>query len=144
MKNRNNLLGIDIDYAIREYKKFKNNEYLQYLLSNLKNETIFVTIDNNYDPIILEDGEYSIPIVKKDNSPTIVISQNYEFWFSSFTTIKEIPNGFKEIYEIKEIRLKDLVLMCMENENIAGITINHKNPNGIRIRKDLLNYVVIH
>lgn len=142
MKNKNNKLGIDIEYAIKEFNKSKNEEYLQYLFSVLKEESLLITIDKECEPTISEVSEHSIPVTNRDNTPTIIMTLDYKFWFSSFTKDKEIPAGFKDKYEIKEIKFKDLALMCLDSKDIAGISINHKSSNSIRIHKELLDGIL--
>ena len=142
MKSKNNKLGISIEYAIKESNKFKNDEYLQYLFSNLKEETLLITIDNKCEPTIFEDSDHSIPIINRDNRPTIIMSLDYKFWFSCFTKESDIPAEFKEIYEVKKIKFKDLVQICIESNDISGISINHKSTNGIRISKKILKFII--
>lgn len=138
MKNKNNKLGIDIDYAIREFKKNQNEEYLNYLLSNLKDETILITIDKDCVPTFSEISEHSMPIINRDDRPTVIMTMDYKFWYSSFTKEIDIPEGFKNKCEIKKIKFKDLVVMCLESKDIAGISINHKSKYGVCINKSIL------
>lgn len=138
MKNKNNKLGIDIEYAIREFSKNKNEEYLQYLFETLKEESLIITVDKECQPTISEDSEHSIPIINKNNIPTVIMTMDCKFWFSCFTSDKEIPDGFKYKYQIKKIKFKELIDISLKENDIEGIAINHKNKNGVCITKTIL------
>lgn len=141
MKSKTNQLGINIEYAIREYKRFKNEEYLGYLLQSLINETLLITV-KPYDEIkISETSEISIPIVSADKIPTIVASDENKFWLSSFTDKNNIPTSFLENNIVVEISLKDLIDKSLTLECIEGISINHKSDSNIDIPNEILRGV---
>ena len=141
MKNKNNELGIDIEYAIKDYKKYKNEEYLGYLLKSLINESLFITVKPYDEIMISETSETSIPIVSIDKTPTIVASDGNKFWLSSFTDKKKIPASFLKENIIMEISLKDLIDKSLTLEYIEGISINHKSDTNINISNQILKYV---
>lgn len=138
MKNKNNELGIDIEYAIKDYKKYKNEEYLGYLLKSLINESLFITIKPYDEIMISETSETSIPIVSIDKMPTIVASDGNKFWLSSFTNKNKIPASFLENNVVVEIKLKDLIDKCLNLECVDGISINHKSDSNINIPNEIL------
>ena len=140
---KNNELGISVEYAIREYKKYKNEEYLGYLLKSLINEPLFITVKPYDEIMISETSEISIPIVSSDRTPSIVVSDNNKFWLSSFTDKKKIPASFLKDNIIMEIGLKDLIDKSLTLEYIEGISINHKSDSNIDVSNEILRSVNI-
>ena len=136
-----NELKISIEYAIREYKKCRNEEYLGYLLKSLKNEPLLITVKPSDEVRISEISETSIPIVSFDDIPTIVASGGNKFWISSFTGKDKIPVSFLENNVVVEVRLKDLIDKSLNIENVEGISINHKSDTSINISNEILKGV---
>ena len=141
MKSKNNQLGINIEYAIREYKKCRNVEYLGYLLKSLKNEPLLITVKPSDEVRISEVSETSVPIVSFDDIPSIVASDGNKFWISSFTDKDKIPVSFLENNVIVEVRLKDLIDKSLNLEHIEGISINHSSDTNINISNEILKGV---
>ena len=141
MKSKNNQLGINIEYAIREYKKCRNVEYLGYLLKSLKNEPLLITVKPSDEVRISEVSETSVPIVSFDDIPSIVASDDNKFWISSFTDKDKIPVSFLENNVIVEVRLKDLMDKSLNLEHIEGISINHSSDTNINISNEILKGV---
>ena len=141
MKSKNNQLGINIEYAIREYKKCRNVEYLGYLLKSLKNEPLLITVKPSDEVRISEVSETSVPIVSFDDIPSIVASDDNKFWISSFTDKDKIPVSFLENNVIVEVRLKDLIDKSLNLEHIEGISINHSSDTNINISNEILKGV---
>ena len=136
-----NELKISIEYAIREYKKCRNEEYLGYLLKSLKNEPLLITVKPSDEVRISEISETSIPIISTDDTPTIVASDGNKFWISSFTDKDKIPVSFLKNNVVVEVRLKDLIDKSLNIENVEGISINHKSDTSINISNEILKGV---
>lgn len=138
MVTKQNKLKIDIDYAIREYKLNRNEEYLAYLFVHLKKEPLLIALEKSENYSMGSDvQDSSIPRFNPDKFPTIVVSENNEFWFSCFTSYDKIPATFIEKYDIVETTLKDLIIETLSNNDISGLAINHKTTLNLNIRKDI-------
>lgn len=136
MKFKENPLKIDIDYAIREYTKCKNDKYLLYLLLALKDEPLYIAIQKDTEIEGLKKGE---KIIKRKYSIEPSIYENDgKKWFCAYTYRQYLTQKTEEEYTVIQARFRDLAIDVLERDDISGILLNHQRFYPLTLRKNRL------
>ena len=143
MGKSDNFLKIDIEYSMKEFKRYPNEQYFVYLLCALRNEYLYVPVQK--DELIIREDDDS-PILKRNYEfcPVFVTDSKLNVSFASFTKKERIPESFLEKYSIIRMRLKDLAIDCLEKEDVYGVSINHKSDSSITLNKQILQDIIHH
>ena len=133
MKFKTNPLKIDIDYAIREYTKCRNDKYLLYLLLALKDEPLYIAIQKDTEIEGLAKGEKIIK--RKYSIEPSIYEKDDKKWFCAYTYRQYLAEKVEEDHTILQARFRDLAIDVLEREDISGILLNHQRLFPLVLKK---------
>jgi len=126
----------ELEKAIKNYKKYRTDNYLIPVIIALKNNDVYVTVDTECE---LLANDINSELKRNVNIyPTIVTSGKNDYWYTIFSSERKIPSNFKEKYLVVNAKLRDFVDDCLKDKYIKGIAINHSSDDHIHIEKFLL------
>ena len=133
----------ELEKRIKIYKTTRDElRHLPFVVLALKFNDIYVTVDHECE-LVANDVNSELKR-NVDVYPTIVTSGNNDYWYSTFSSERKIPESFLEKYFVVNVRLVDLIDDCLKDKDIKGIAINHATEDHIHLDKKFLRAIKPH